>query len=370
MAALPSPTPSFTLRLAEASDFDAYLDAFEAVAAEGRWLGAEAPVDREARRSGFDKAIAGEGVVLYLADAGGEVVGAIHASLGGGVVDLGMFVASGFRGGGIGSALLEAVIDWARRQGAHKISLAAWPTNHPAIGLYARYGFRVEGTRRRHYRRRNGALWDSVVMGLVLDEASEGGPGPGARIDRPSLVLPDSGIAGSLSGGRRIVLREWHRSDIPALVAAIDGLEGRHWLQSIPDPYTPADAEQYISFTRTQLTAGAAAELVIVVEGALAGAVGLRLVGPEAGAGEIGYWVAAAMRGRGVASTAARLLSDFGFEALGLRRIELNAAVANTASRRVAEKAGFELEGVRRAWRTVGGVPTDHAVYSRIADPV
>ena len=367
MAALPSPRPSFTLRLAEATDFDAYLDAFEAVATEGRWLGAEAPVDREARRSGFDRAISGDGAVLYLAHAGGDVVGAVHAFLGGGVVDLGMFVVDGFRGAGIGSALLEAVIGWARRQNAHKISLAAWPTNHPAIGLYARYGFRVEGTRRRHYRRRNGALWDSVVMGLVLDESSDGGPGvAAAKAERPSLVLPEGGIPGSLGGGRRIVLREWHRSDIPALVAAIDGLEGRHWLQSIPDPYTPADAEQYISFTRTQLTAGTAAELVIVMEGALAGAVGLRLVGPDGDVGEIGYWVAAAMRGRGVASTAARLLSDFGFEALGLRRIELNAAVANVASRRVAEKAGFELEGVRRAWRLVAGVPTDHAVYSRV----
>jgi RimJ/RimL family protein N-acetyltransferase len=369
MAALPSPTPSFTLRLAEASDFDAYLDAFEAVAAEGRWLGAEAPVDRDARRAGFDRAITGEGAVLYLADAGGEIVGAMHAFLGGGVVDLGMFVVDGSRGGGIGSALLEAAIAWARHHNAHKISLAAWPTNHPAIGLYARSGFRVEGTRRRHYRRRNGALWDSVVMGLVLDESSDGGPGPAAKAERPALVLPEGGIAGSLSDGRRIVLREWHRSDIAALVAVIDGLGGRQWLQSIPDPYTPADAEQHISFTRTQLTAGAAAELAIVVDGALAGAVGLRLVGPDAGGGEVGYWVAAAARRRGVASTATRLLSDFGFETLGLRRIELNAAVANIASRRAAEKAGFELEGVRRAWRTVAGVPTDHALYSRLADP-
>ena len=79
--------------------------------------------------------------------------------------------------------------------------------------------------------------------------------------------------------------------------------------------------------------------------------------------------MAAAVRGRGVASTATRLLSDFGFETLGLRRIELNAAVGNVASRRVAEKAGFEPEGVRRAWRTVGGVPADFALYGRVADP-
>jgi RimJ/RimL family protein N-acetyltransferase len=94
MAAVPSPPPSYTLRLAEPSDFDAYMDAFEAVAAT---------------------------------------------------------------------------------QEAHKVSLGVWPTNHPAIGLYARHGFRIEGTRPRHYPRRGGALWDAVVMGLILDHDTAGG---------------------------------------------------------------------------------------------------------------------------------------------------------------------------------------------------
>src|SRR4051794_11443492 len=101
MAVLPSPSPAFMLRLAEPGDFDAYMDAFDAVAAEGRWLGAEAPLDREARRAVFDKAVGGDGAVLFLADAGAGlagaaggdgIVGSIYASVSGGVVDLGMFV--------------------------------------------------------------------------------------------------------------------------------------------------------------------------------------------------------------------------------------------------------------------------------------
>src|SRR5687768_13939369 len=99
MAAVPSPLSSYSLRPAEPGDFDAYMDAFEAVAAEGRWMGAEAPIDRDARRTGFDRAVARDDSVLYLADDGsGAVVGSIYASLSGGVVDLGMFVAAGFRG--------------------------------------------------------------------------------------------------------------------------------------------------------------------------------------------------------------------------------------------------------------------------------
>lgn len=408
MAVAPSPATSFTLRLAEPGDFDAYIDAFAAVAAEGRWLGAEAPVEREPRRPTFDAAVAGDDAVLYLAEvsgagarpaggvsgagpgpAGERVVGAVHGTLVRGVVDVGMFVVDGYRGAGLGAALMEALIDWARSKRAHKISLAAWPTNHPAIGLYARYGFKVEGTRRRHYPRRSGALWDAKVMGLILDEESPGGPGPG-KPEWPPIVLPDGGITGILeaggpggvagvgsedrlagggASGSRIVLRTVHRSDIPDLFAAVTRLEGRQWLTSIPSPYTVEHAEEWVATTRVELTAGTGAGLVIEVDGVLSGSVGLRILGPDGGSGEIGYWVATAARGRGVATTAARLLADFGLDTLGLRRIQLNAAVANTASRRVAEKAGFEFEGVRRAWRLVEGVPTDHALYSRIAEP-
>ena len=50
MAADPSRLSPFSLRPAVAGDFDAYMDAFGAVAAEGRWMGAEAPIDRAGRR--------------------------------------------------------------------------------------------------------------------------------------------------------------------------------------------------------------------------------------------------------------------------------------------------------------------------------
>ena len=43
-----------------------------------------------------------------------------------------------------------------------------WPHNHAAIGLYEKFGFAREGLLRRHYRRRNGELWDAIVMGRRL----------------------------------------------------------------------------------------------------------------------------------------------------------------------------------------------------------
>ncbi len=85
-----------------------------------------------------------------------------------GVADIGMLVVDGWRGQGLGTVLLDAAITWASAAGAHKMALEAWPHNTAALELYRRAGFKEEGRKRRHYRRRNGELWDSVLMGRPL----------------------------------------------------------------------------------------------------------------------------------------------------------------------------------------------------------
>jgi ribosomal protein S18 acetylase RimI-like enzyme len=79
-----------------------------------------------------------------------------------------MMVLDGHRGQGLGRALLDACVDWSRAAGAHKVALEVWPHNAAAIALYERVGFQYEGRRVGQYRRRNGELWDSLAMGLVL----------------------------------------------------------------------------------------------------------------------------------------------------------------------------------------------------------
>ena len=73
----------------------------------------------------------------------------------------------------------------------------------------------------------------------------------------------------------------------------------------------------------------------------------------EPGYGEIGYWVVAEARGRGIATRAVRLLADWAREELGLTQIDVLPHKDNAPSRRVAEKAGFrdtgELVGSPRA---------------------
>ncbi len=164
------PPPAVTVREATAADVDTLVDMLVEVAGEGRWIGTEAPVDVERRRQRMAADVDAEDVIVLIAEVDGEPVGQLGLQLARyGVADLGMLVAAGWRGRGVGTALMAEAVRRAREAGAHKIALQVWPHNTAAIALYQRFGFQREGYLRRHYRRRSGELWDAVVMGLPLE---------------------------------------------------------------------------------------------------------------------------------------------------------------------------------------------------------
>jgi RimJ/RimL family protein N-acetyltransferase len=166
----PPPPPAVTVRPATPADVDTLVAMLAEVAAEGRWIGTEAPVDVERRRRRLLEDVEGGHAIVLVAEAAGEPVGQLGLHLAPyGVADLGMLVVAGWRGRGVGTALLAEAVRRAREAGAHKLALQVWPHNTAAIALYERFGFQREGYLRRHYRRRSGELWDAVVMGLPLD---------------------------------------------------------------------------------------------------------------------------------------------------------------------------------------------------------
>ena len=90
-----------------------------------------------------------------------------------------MTIDADYRRQGVGTAMMVAATEWARAQhGIHKVELEVWPHNAAGIALYRKVGFAIEGRRRRHFRRRNGELWDAILMALVLDDSSPGSPHP------------------------------------------------------------------------------------------------------------------------------------------------------------------------------------------------
>lgn len=140
------------------------------VVAEGRWMGTEPPLDIEKAVLRFHELLADANSHGSMAeDASGVIIGGVTMfTVLPGVTTFGMLVAPGWRQRGVGSALVGAVIAWSRGIGAHKVILEVWPHNTAAIALYKSCGFRQEGVRPKHYRRRNGELWDIVEMGLIL----------------------------------------------------------------------------------------------------------------------------------------------------------------------------------------------------------
>ena len=84
--------------------------------------------------------------------------------------------------------------------------------------------------------------------------------------------------------------------------------------------------------------------------------------------GEIGYVVGPAARGRGVATRTLRLLTDWGFSGLGFERIELWIDVTNAGSERVAERVGYEQEGVLRSVWFKEDIRKDFGIWSRLRE--
>jgi RimJ/RimL family protein N-acetyltransferase len=88
------------------------------------------------------------------------------------VADLGLMVAASHRRRGIGRAMLEAAVAWARRSGVSKLELHVFPWNEPAIQLYEGFGFEREGLRRGHYLR-DGVPVDALLMAYHLPSEPE-----------------------------------------------------------------------------------------------------------------------------------------------------------------------------------------------------
>jgi ribosomal-protein-serine acetyltransferase len=98
------------------------------------------------------------------------------------------------------------------------------------------------------------------------------------------------------------------------------------------------------------------------------GGVGLNFINRVHQFGNLGYWVRTSAAGKGVASKASRLVARFGFEQLGLARIEILAAVSNIASQRVAEKIGAVREGILRKRLLIRGELHDAVMFSLVGE--
>lgn len=161
-------------------------------------------------------------------------------------------------------------------------------------------------------------------------------PGSLNSLDQPVLSL-----------GTDAELRPWRLADVPAAIAAYAEPDIGYWnLRTFADE---REATEWVQSWHGRWQAETDASWVISdPDGLLLGRILLRDLSLADGTGQLGYWTRSAARGRGLAMRAVCAVTDWAFADLGLHRVELHHSTRNTASCRVATRAGYALEGIKR----------------------
>jgi ribosomal protein S18 acetylase RimI-like enzyme len=159
--------PAWTIRPKGERDVPAVAQLLAAVAREGRFIATEWPFDVDERARAMRDALLERRVIGWIALDGRTVVGDLT------VFDLqliepelGMAVDAAYRGRGIGRALIDAAVAWARANERPALRLRVFPDNEPARALYRASGFVEIELQRAAVVQRNGTARDAIVMRL------------------------------------------------------------------------------------------------------------------------------------------------------------------------------------------------------------
>lgn len=175
------------------------------------------------------------------------------------------------------------------------------------------------------------------------------------------LTYPDPPLADD-----RVVLRRWGMGDLGCLRAAAEDPRIPAGT-TVPAVFTPDAARAFVERQWSRETSGAGLSLAITDGGGDAVGCCVLLLRPQEGVAGIGLWLVPAARGRGLASSAVRLLTDWALHAAGLARVEAWVEPSNTASLHVLTAAGFTREGLLRSFLAFPDRRADAVVLSRIA---
>ena len=171
----PAGQPAFQIREARAGDAPALVDLARRVGSEPEgWLITTTDWRSAAEERRYLRSVRRHAhAAVFVAETETGIVGRLSIGrdphpASAHVADLGLMVDAAHRRRGVGQALLDAAVEWARGAGIMKIELHVFPHNEPAIALYERYGFEREGYRKRHYRRPEGFV-DAILMAYEVD---------------------------------------------------------------------------------------------------------------------------------------------------------------------------------------------------------
>ncbi|WUB65876.1 GNAT family N-acetyltransferase [Streptomyces sp. NBC_00582] len=167
------------------------------------------------------------------------------------------------------------------------------------------------------------------------------------------FVLPAGTLSGSpqpvLATGDGLVLRPWRAGDAPVVHAVFQDPLMHQW--HIRSAESLEEVAGWIEEWQTAWSGERNAQWAVVDADTdrVLGRVALREILLSEGTAEVAYWTAPKARGGGIAARATTALARWAFDEIGFHRLELMHATGNNASCRVADKAGFTLEGTKRS---------------------
>jgi RimJ/RimL family protein N-acetyltransferase len=171
----------------------------------------------------------------------------------------------------------------------------------------------------------------------------------------------------------RLVVRSYRDDDVPRLFEAVREsiAEVSPWLPWCHENYSIEESREFITSRNSAAQGDEHYSFAVFRKDnpqRLLGGVGLNFINRVHQFGNLGYWVRTSAAGQGIASNAARLVAQFGFEKLGLQRIEILAAIPNIASQRVAQRIGAAREGILRKRLLIHGEPQDAIMFSLVRE--
>jgi ribosomal-protein-serine acetyltransferase len=168
----------------------------------------------------------------------------------------------------------------------------------------------------------------------------------------------------------RLVLRATRAGEGAAVCEAVaeSFAELKRWMPWAQQPMTREDCEKHCRDMQAKWHARETLDFCFFhkADARLAGKGGLHTIDWTVPKFEIGYWIRSRDARQGVATEATSALVEFARARLGAKRVEITSDARNMASRRVAEKSGFALEGVlRQSRRDTAGALADSCMYAR-----
>ncbi|MFZ0088210.1 MAG: GNAT family N-acetyltransferase [Solirubrobacteraceae bacterium] len=180
-------------------------------------------------------------------------------------------------------------------------------------------------------------------------------PGALAGFDQPVLSCAE------------LVIRPWQPTDVAVIVGAYAEPDIQRWhAQSM----NAREAEAWIRSRSERWHREQGADWAVTDGTGVLGRIGLTQMNFHYGLGEVTYWVLPVARGRGVAARALCAMTDWAFHRVGFHRLEVTHSTDNPRSCRVADRAGFALEGTMRGQARHADGWHDMHLHARLAgDP-